>query len=147
MIQFDEASVILLTYKGKILLTLFENDPHIFNDPYLIKKHDWNFIAGTKHANESFQDAILKTVEGITNIKLSSVEFLSTELMNDKKRYLYHAKLSDSQVNCIERADGHLLQFFSFKELESLPLSELTKLFISKHRDFLENVYQAPVRN
>lgn len=145
MIKTDETSLILLTYKGKILLMLRELDPYVFNDPYLIKKHSWNFIGGVKKSGESFQDAIIKRVEGITGIKLLQIKFLSFILNGNKKRCLYHAQLSDQQVNRMERGEGHLLQFFSFKELENLPLADSTRLFIAKHKDLMEGMFQKPL--
>ena len=140
----NDSSLILLTYKGKILLMLFENDPLIFNSPYLIKNHTWKFIGGTKGAHDSFRDSIVKKVRRITGVNLSEINVLSTIVSGKEKTYLYHAKLSDEQVNNIERGEGHLLQFFSFKELETLPLSDTTKLFISKNRDFMEKIYNKP---
>lgn len=145
----NDSSLILLTYKGKILLMLFENDPLIFNSPYLARDHMWKFIGGDRLAHESFKDAIIKKVKGITGLNLSKVDLLSTMLSSRTKSYLYHAKLTDNQVNDIKRGEGHLLQFFSFKEIESLSLSEKTKLFIEKHREFMEGIGipQASLRN
>lgn len=125
---------------------LYEIDPYVFNDPYQLKKHSWNFIGGVKKSNESFQEAIIKRVEGITHIKLPHIEFLSSILKGNEKRYLYHAQLSDQQVNNMERGEGHLLQFFSFKELETIPLSYSTKLFIAKHRDLMEGMFSKPLQ-
>lgn len=137
----SESCLVLLTYKGKILLKLFEDDPLILNDPYMVRTHVWEFIEGKKGSDESFLDAILKKVEKTTSIRLTNIDLLSTILSNREKRYLYYAKLTDEQVNNMVRQEGHLLQFFSFKEIESLSLSQATLLFISKHRDFMENIF------
>lgn len=139
-----DSSLILLTYKGKILLTLFENDPLILNSPYLIKQHKWRFIGGENEEAESCIDSIINRVRRVAGIRLSQIDIVSTDLSGSQKRYLYHARLSDEQVNNIERGEGHLLQFFSLKELETLPLSDATKLFVSKHRDFMEKIYTKP---
>lgn len=143
----ENTSAILLTYKGKILLMLFENNPLILDNPSLLKQNAWKFIGGVKKAHESFLDAIVRKVKGITSINLKTVDLLSTILTNTEKKYLYHACLSDHDVNNIVRAEGFLLQFYSFKEVEKLPLSPSTKLFISKHRGFIEGVQKNSVIN
>lgn len=136
----EEKSLILLTYKGKILLMLFETDPLLFNSPYVTRDHTWKFIGGDKAKGESFQQAIIKKVKVITSVSLPDVEVLSATSSGKQEKHLYFARLTDDQVNSIERGEGHLLQFFSFKEIEKLSLSETTKYFITQNRDFIQNV-------
>lgn len=145
MIQKDESSIILLTYKGKILLMLFENDPTILENPLLFRKSVWKFLGGAKRGYESFEEAVINRVEGLTRIKLSSVDLVSRILEGKSKKYVYHASLSDKDVNRMERINGLLLQFYSFKELEKLSLSYSTKLVIEKHRDFFEGIQRSSV--
>lgn len=112
-------SLILLTYKGKVLLM------HKTNGPMDEEKHPWTFIGGIKGEKESFENAMTRRVEKEMGIKIEKVEFVSESC--------YHARLTDDNVNNIERAENQLLNFFSLKELGKLFLSNTTAQFISKH--------------
>ncbi len=110
---------ILLTYKGKALLMYKKSSPM---DE---EKHAWCFIGGIKENRESFENAMARKVEKETGIKIEKVEFVSESC--------YHARLTDDNVNKIKRAEGQLLDFFTFKELRKLFLSSTTAQFILKH--------------
>ena len=127
-------SRILLTYKGKVLLTFRESNPNALQNIL------WHFIGGMKQKDKSEEETITQLVERETSIKLVSVEFLSSESVENSIEHHYCAKLTDEDVNNMERGEGQLINFFTFSEIEKLPLSTSTKLFISKHRDFLENI-------
>lgn len=107
----DPRSLILLTYKGKVLLT------HRRKGPGDEEKHPWSFISGARGEKE-------------LGIKIENVECISESY--------YHAKLTDDNVNRIERAENQILEFFSPRELESLPLTDSTRQFISKHSILIE---------
>lgn len=117
----DEISsgLILLTYKGKVLLV------HKRNGPADKEKHPWYFIGGVREKKESFENVLTKRVQKETGIKIENVEFISESC--------YHARLTDDNVNKIERGENQLLDFFSLKELKKLFLSESTQRFLSKH--------------
>ena len=128
-----DSGIILLTYKGKVLLTMMRDSRQA-----LLKQGTWSFICGLKEGNESLEESIVREVKGETHITLFGVEFLSSQLYEDRTNYLYHAALTDDNVNNIERDEGRSLDFFSVQELEKLPLTPSTKLFIEKHKDLLE---------
>lgn len=113
------SSLILLTYKGKVLLM------HKRNGPHDEENHPWCFIGGAREKKESFENVLIRKVEKEMGIKIENVEFVS--------EFCYHARLTDDNVNKIERAENQLLDFFSLKELKNLSLSEQTQQFISKH--------------
>lgn len=127
-----DSSIILLTYKGKVLLMMQESRPAV------LKQGTWSFIGGLKEENESFEESIVKEVKGEMHITIFGVEFLSSLFYEDRINYLYHAALTDDNVNNIERDEGKSFDFFSLQELEKLPLAPSTRLFIEKHRDLLE---------
>lgn len=112
-------SLILLTYKGKVLLM------HKVNSPGDKEKHPWCFIGGIKERKESFENAMARKVEKEMGIKIENVEFVSESC--------YHARLTDDNVNQIKRTENQLLDFFSLRELKKLFLSSTTAKFISKH--------------
>lgn len=114
---------ILLTYKGKALLMYKRNGPM---DE---EKHAWCFIGGIKENRESFENAMARKVEKETGVKIENVEFVSESC--------YHARLTDDNVNKIERGENQLLDFFTLKELTKLFLSNTTAQFISKHGNLI----------
>ncbi len=128
-----DSSIILLTYKGKVLLTMMRDSRQV-----LLKQGTWTFISGLKGKNESFEESILRKVKGETHITLFGVEFLSSLFYEDRTSYLYHAELTDDNVNNIERDEGKSLDFFSLQELEKLSLTPSTRLFIERHKNLLE---------
>ncbi len=112
-------SLILLTYKGKALL--MHKQKSVIDE----EKHPWSFISGIKEDKESFENAMTRRVEKETGIKIENVEFVS--------ELCYHARLTDDNVNRIQRAENQLLDFFTFKEIKKLFLSNLTAQFMLKH--------------
>ena len=112
-------SLILLTYKGKALL-MYKTDSA--NDS---ERHDWCFIGGEKGEDESFEEAMSRKVTIEASIELEEVEYLS--------KSCYHARLTDDNVNNIKRDERQLLDFFTLREVQKLPLSQATKLFVEKH--------------
>ena len=112
-------SLILLTYKGKVLL-MHKQDSVIDEG-----KHPWCLIGGIKEKRESFENAMSRRVEKEMGIKIEKVEYVS--------EFCYHARLTDDNVNKIQRAENQLLDFFTLKEVGNLFLSNTTAQFISKH--------------
>lgn len=115
----QDISLILLTYKGKILLMTHEE-----LNPSSSNSH-WFLIGGAKHKNEKIKDAIVRIVEKETSLRLSNIASVFEQEATSGKRIFYHASLTDHQVNNIKRIDGHLLNFFSLKEAEELPQSPI----------------------
>lgn len=126
------ASLILLTYKGKMLLMYRSNHPAV------LAQKIWCLIGGQKEKNESFEEAIFRKVEREISIKLAKIEFLSSFLYGNKTEYLYHAILTDDNVNNIKRGDGQYLEFFTLQELGKLTLTASARLFTSKYKNLFE---------
>lgn len=106
---------------------------------FIRDRHEQNtmhFIIGIKEKKESFEKTVLKAVERETGILLKTIELLSC----NEGEYFFHASLTDADVNHIVRGEGEIIEFFSLKELETSMLSEVTRTFITKHRDVLEKV-------
>jgi len=97
---------------------------HKTNGPRDEEKHPWSFIGEAREKKESFENALVRRVEKEMGIKIENVEFVSDSC--------YHARLTDENVNNIQRAENQLLDFFSLKELDKLSLSKLTQQFLSK---------------
>ena len=108
--------------------------------PHTLQQSDWCFIGGVKEKDKSFEETIFRDVEREANIKLAKVELLSELIYKNRRKHFYHAKLSDENVNDIKREDGQTLDFFTPQELEKLPLTSSTRLFLIKHKTLLETV-------
>lgn len=102
---------------------------HKSTGPIDEEKHPWSFIGGVKDEKQSFEKTLARKVEKETGIRVDKVEFVS--------EFCYHARLTDDNVNKIERAENQLLDFFSLRESKKLFLSNATKQFILKHGDLI----------
>lgn len=112
-------SLILLTYKGKVLLMNKSNS--VVDE----EKHPWSFIVGIIKNRDSFENVMSRRVKKETGIEIEKVELVDESC--------YVARLTDDNVNKIERAQNQLLNFFTLKELKKLFLTIPTRQFISKH--------------
>lgn len=127
-----ESGLILLTYKGKVLLML-KNKPALLS-------HLWRFIAVDKEDGKTFEELLSSRVNREMSVRISSIEFISKIRYDGTTKYFYHARLTDKDVNTIERAEGQDINFYSTNELDSLPVTASTKLFIIKHRDLIRDI-------
>lgn len=134
MINKSNESLILLTYKEKILLMIRN---YVFNSGL---KKIWCMIGGKKENNESFEKTITRKIKEEMNIEISTIKLLSVSPLDDKNIHFYHGKLTDNNVNCIERAEGQELQFFNLKELDKLQLAASANLFFTQNRDTVEEL-------
>ena len=123
--------VVLLTYKGKILAMHTENNPLLLNDV------TWRFIGRAKEKGKTVEETIYREVERETGMMLSNIELVATINEEDATKYFYHARLTDTHVNNMQREDGQTIQFFSLKEMDKLQLSPTTKQFMDQYRDTL----------
>ena len=127
-------SLVLLTYKEKILLMIRN---YVFNSGL---QKTWCMIGGEKGNNESFEKTIIRKIKEEMNIEISGVKLLSVAPSDNKNTYFYHGKLTDNNVNFIERAEGQELQFFDIKELDKIQLATSADLFFSQNRDIVEEL-------
>lgn len=134
MINKIDASMVLLTFKGKVLLMLRDNNPAI-REP-----NTWCFIGGAREEHESFEQAILREVLEETNIKLNQVRFLTSIEYNDRQKCFYHAELQEKDISNLKVGEGQKQEFFKVDDLENLQLATSTRMFIEKHRDILNHV-------
>lgn len=134
MIHKSSESLILLTYKEKILLMIRDYDL-----TSRLKKI-WCMIGGKKENNESFEKAIIRKIKEEMNIEVSNVKLLLISLSYGKDIHFYHGKLTDNNVNRIERAEGQELQFFNLKELDKLHLAASANHFFTQHRSAVEEL-------
>lgn len=119
-------SLILLTYKGKILLM------HKTKGVLDTDAHPWCLIGGQRRDKESFEDAMIRSVEKETGIKIENIERIS--------EFKYHATLTDDNINKMQRGEFQLLDFFALKDLQRLLLSDSTREFVVKYGHLSANV-------
>lgn len=97
-------------------------------------------VGGEKISNESSEKTIIRKIKEEMNIKINDIKLLFVAPSNDKDTYFYHCKLTDKDVNLIERADGQELQFFNLKELSKLQLATSADLFFTQNRNIIEDL-------
>jgi ADP-ribose pyrophosphatase YjhB (NUDIX family) len=134
MLQKHNESLVLLTYKEKILL-MIKN--YVFNSG---EQKTWCMVGGEKSNNESFENTILRKIKEEMKIEIGSVKFLSIISSDNKNTYFYHGKLTDNNVNLIERSDGQELQFFDLKELNKIRLTLSAETFFSQNKNTIEEL-------
>jgi len=134
MIRKVNESLILLTYKEKILLMIRN---YVFNSG---AQKIWCMIGGEKGNNESFEKTIARRIKEEMNIEINDIKFLLTTPSENKNTYFYHGKLTDNNVNFIERAEGQELQFFDLEELNKIQLTSSANLFFSQNKNIVEEL-------
>lgn len=125
----QDQSVVLIIYKGKILLSSADSP---FEDSV------WSFIGEKSKKTSSQMDGVLKAVKNIT--KLNSLTISRVSLSNTENDYVFYTKLSDKNVNSIERQDGQRLEFYRLEEIEKLSLSALTGSIVSTFKTEIVNL-------
>jgi ADP-ribose pyrophosphatase YjhB (NUDIX family) len=110
---------------------------YVFNSG---EKKIWRMVGGKKENNESCEKTILRYVKEEMNIKINDVKFLSVASSDDRNTYFYHGKLTDKNVNFIERSEGQELQFFDLKELNKLQLAASADVFFTKNKNIMEEL-------
>lgn len=134
MIRKLNESLILLTYKEKILLMIRN---YVFNSG---KQKIWRMIGGEKESNESCEKTITRCIKEEMNIEISTIKLLLVTPSDNKDTYFYHGKLTDNNVNLIERTEGQELQFFDLKELDKIQLTTSANLFFTENRNIVEKL-------
>ena len=134
MLHKRNESLILLTYKEKILLMIKD---YVFNSG---EQKIWRMIGGEKENNESYEKTIIRKVREEMKIEISGVKLLLTATSSNKNTCIYHGKLSDDDVNLIERSEGQELQFFDLKELGKIKLTTSADLFFARNKNIVEEL-------
>ncbi|HUD05285.1 MAG TPA: NUDIX domain-containing protein [Patescibacteria group bacterium] len=120
------SGLILLTYKGKVLL--MHKQKSVIDE----ENHPWCLIGGIREKKESFEKALSRRVQKEAGIKIDNVQVLS--------EFCYHAELTDDNVNKIQRKEFQLLDFFAPREIGKLFLSSSTQAFIAKHASLISPI-------
>jgi NADH pyrophosphatase NudC (nudix superfamily) len=123
VVNTKPSGLILLTYKGKVLL--MHKEKSVIDD----QKHPWCLIGGFKESKETFEKALQRRVKNETGILIENINYLSESC--------YHASLTDDNVNKIQRKEHQLLDFFTPRELNKLYLANSTQDFIAKYSDLI----------
>ena len=97
-------------------------------------------VGGEKGSGESFEKTITRCIKEEMKIQISNVKFLLTISSDNKDTYFYHGKLTDNNVNFIERAEGQELQFFDLEELNKIHLTTSANLFFTQNKNIVEEL-------
>lgn len=128
----DFSSSIVLTYKNKVLLLSQDIDEKG------TELSLWSFIGGKKRGTESHEQTVRRRVKYNTNLELKEIKCLQSKTRG--RDYYYHGRLSDFEVNHIERREGERLEFYTLKEVDALTLSEKTQDFWKEFKDNVEEL-------
>jgi ADP-ribose pyrophosphatase YjhB (NUDIX family) len=134
MLQKLDESLVLLTYKEKILLTIKN---YIINSG---TQKTWSLIGGEKKTDESLEKTVIRNIKEDMKIEVGDIKFLLVAPSDNKNTYFYHGKLTDNNVNLIERAEGQELQFFDLKELNKIRLTSSADSFFTQNRNIIEEL-------
>ncbi len=115
----NNLGLILLTYKNKVLLM------HKQNGVLDFEKHPWNLVTVVKNKNFPFEKALKNQVYKEMGIIIENIETISENY--------YHVRLTDKNVNDIQRSEHQLLDFFTLKETDKLDLSDEASRVISAY--------------
>lgn len=124
--------IALLTYKGKVLLLSKHNKPDV------LSYNPWQFIEKEKSKHFSELDTIVREILKETKIKITELIPVPKDSSSETPEYVFHAQLTDVNVNTIQRGDESLLQFYSLSELQKLNLQESAKNIFTKYKSTLE---------
>lgn len=119
---------VILAYKGKLLL--FSHDIEIDD----VTQNVWSFVGSRQLAKEKSENAIARIAKHTTNLDLKNITLMSS-ITNDKLTDNYYcAKLTDDQVNQIDRRSRQRLEFFKLSEINKLNLAAPTREFLAEYR-------------
>ena len=137
MVKSADTTLVFLTYNNKILLLLRDNRMETTD------LNTWGFIGGSRNKYESSEETTIREVEESTGLQLLSVKLLTTLVLNDRRKFVYHAALTSGNLNEIRRDEYQNLDFFSLPEVEKLSLEEATKTFLLNHRETIQGILHA----
>lgn len=118
--------LILVSYKNKVLLSTSD---------LLNKNRIWSFL---EEENGKFRtkSATFQLIEKKMN---TGPVAISKELLSDDE-YIYQVKLTDKNVNSIQRLQGIRLEFYSLEEMGKLQLTNNTRMLIENYKYIIQNL-------
>lgn len=124
----------ILSYKNKILLIC----------PDIVSIHSnispWGFISGLKEKKDTHKEAVNKKIFYTTNLKVYTELIITEDIPYQNEAFYYFGKLTDQDVNKIERREGQRLEFFTLQEMDDIQLTTQTANFLQAYRDKIETL-------
>ncbi len=140
MANKKDLSLIILTYKNKVLLRLHSSNPLSLSSQANAKDNIWSFLNVSREKNNTLKSSILSKVERETGIKLTGATLLLDTEIDDRKKRFFHAELNDNNVNEMHREEGETLHFFAIKELNDLRFTKSTKYFLEENSSMIQSL-------
>ncbi len=128
------SNYVILAYKGKLLL--FSHDIDIDD----ITQNVWSFVGNRQLPKETSEDAIYRIIKHTTNLTLKNIKPILSNSQDKIMDRFYSVRLTDDDVNQIDRRSRQRLEFFKLKETEKLTLNDSTKYFLAKNRDEIKKL-------
>lgn len=129
-------SAAFVTHNHKVLL--FHRD----NIPTIADPDKWSLIGGHVENNESFDKGLIRELEEEISVKIKDFQFLFEFIgSNQELVYIYHVRLSKDQVKQIKLgSEGQEVSFFSFEQLEDLPLTTNLQEIYKKYHSNIQKI-------
>jgi len=131
--QNKEASLVILGYKGEILLILRDNKSDI------VSPNHWSIPGGTKEPDESFEKCAKREIKEELQINLENLSFVVELKYLDRYKKLYYSSLSENQVKEIHLTEGQRYDFFTADDAKTLLLARSTKMFFDSHSNLIKD--------
>jgi ADP-ribose pyrophosphatase YjhB (NUDIX family) len=131
-----KVSAAIVTHQKRILLFLRDNNSQI-RDP-----NRWSLIGGHSEGDETSDDALIREVQEEISITPSRIKFQFKFIGNHNEDLsIYHINLASVEACNIKLGnEGQKVEFFTFEQLENLPLTENLELIYDSKKELIKNL-------
>lgn len=126
-------SAAFVTYQGKLLLLLRDNNPNIG-----FPNH-WSLLGGKIEEGETPDQALIRELKEEADIDVKEFKFLFERA--DHTGWIYHVELTDQDVQNLKLGDeGQELKFFEPSELKNITITPNIQLYITEYKNYLKGI-------
>ena len=129
------SSEAFVTYKGKYLLMLRDDFPHIKNP------NTWSILGGITEEEETPEESLIRELKEEGNIDVVNYQLLFNYPTGET---IFHIELNENQFKQLKLGgEGQDLKFFTFKQLLKLSLSSTVKDYLKDYNELIKNLLYA----
>ncbi|MDO8452221.1 MAG: NUDIX domain-containing protein [bacterium] len=121
-----------ITYRGKYLLMLRDDFPHIKNP------NTWSILGGITEEAETPEESLIRELKEEGNIDVVNYQLLFNYPTGET---VFHIELNEDQFKQLKLGDeGQDLQFFTFEELIGLSLSSTVQEYLKDYGSLVKSL-------